>query len=110
MQTALALEPEEARLLLTHPILQFARGVSVADRDVALFPKRMVREVIGLQVVVNIFVSPVDDWVNLYPPPLAKASTVSFSREELCWRRSPASQAVAFNSSSARFIGSTLFS
>src|SRR5699024_2714519 len=38
MQSALALDAEEARVLVAHAGVPAARGVRVADGDVALFP------------------------------------------------------------------------
>src|SRR5262249_14576111 len=65
VQAALALEPEEARLLLGHAVDELVRRVPVADRRVALLTERVVGEVVTREVVVDVLVVPVDDRVDL---------------------------------------------
>ncbi len=60
MQTALALEAEEAGLLLAHARFPLGGGVDIAHREITLLPQRVVGEVELLEVVEDILVAPVD--------------------------------------------------
>ncbi len=60
MQTALALEAEEAGLLLAHARLPLGGGVDIAHREITLLPQRVVGELELLEVVEDILVAPVD--------------------------------------------------
>src|SRR5690606_9092098 len=62
---ALALEAEEAGVLVLHARLPAAGGVEVADGDVALVPQRVVGQVVLLQVLPHVAVAPVGDRADL---------------------------------------------
>src|SRR5690606_33511227 len=62
---ALALEAEEAGVLVLHARLPALGGVEVADGDVALVPQRVVGKVVLLQVLPHVAVVPVGDRADL---------------------------------------------
>ena len=74
MEAALALQAEEAGFFFRLHRMEGLRGVDVAHRDIALFPERVVGQVILLQVAEYIPVGPVGDRVDF--PPLAADYTL----------------------------------
>jgi LysR family transcriptional regulator, cys regulon transcriptional activator len=107
MQPALPLQPEEARVLLAHAGEQGARGVHVADRDVALFPQRVVGQVRAGSGSADVAVAPVGDGVQL-PAAVLALEEVDAARLRDWLRRRPAIQVPTPSSRRARCIGSTL--
>src|SRR5688500_16237129 len=65
MQSALALEPEEPRVLVVHARFEPVRRVHVADRNVAFVPQRVIGKIVFLQVGPHVAVAPVGEWVQL---------------------------------------------
>ena len=65
MQAALALQTEEAQLLDVSHLGQRACRVPVADRQVALFPQRVIGEVVRLQILADVAVGPVEDGMKM---------------------------------------------
>ena len=64
MQAALPFASAEAGFLLGQAIGELAGAVPVSDRHVALFPERMVGEVVAGQVLVNVPVGPIQNRVD----------------------------------------------
>src|SRR6202142_147135 len=83
VDAALALDPEEARLLGGHVRRQRARRVHVAYRDVALFPGGRVGEVVLGEGAMNLAVGPVDDREDLDPPVLDADNGEALARARL---------------------------
>ena len=65
VQSAFSLQPEEACLVIACYIGQRVRRVRVADRDIALFPERVVRQIVFLQISIDVPVVPVGNRVDL---------------------------------------------
>src|SRR5699024_6281410 len=71
MQPALALDAEETGVLGTHSRLQRLRGVGVANRHIALFTQRVVRQIVAQQVAADVFLAPVGQRMH-FPAPILK--------------------------------------
>src|SRR5690348_11988472 len=65
MQATLPHDPREARVFLAHALFPALRAVRVADADVAVVPQRVVRQVVGLQVLPDVAVAPVGERMDL---------------------------------------------
>ena len=65
MQAALTFQAEKARLFLGHVCAHRARGLDIADGDVALVPERVIGQVVPCEILVDFFVRPVVDRVDL---------------------------------------------
>src|ERR1700722_8573143 len=63
---AFPLETEESSLLRSEVGCQRAAGMNVADRDVALLPKGVIRKPVQLEKAMHVPVAPLDDRVNLH--------------------------------------------
>ena len=61
MQAALTFQAKETRFFFCHPRLPLARGVRISDRQIAFLPQRMVFQVVGLQILMNLTVVPVNN-------------------------------------------------
>ena len=61
MQSALALQAEEARFFRIVDSVNRFGGVHIADRDIAFFPERVIGQVVLLEIAVDIAVGPVGD-------------------------------------------------
>jgi len=65
VKSAFALQPEETEFLDIVDLGERARRVPIANRQIALFPQRVIRKVVFLQIPTHIAVGPVENRMNL---------------------------------------------
>ena len=66
MQPAFAALSKEPRIFFAHAVLQLACRVRVSHTYISLFPQRVIREIVYLEIHMDVAVGPIYDRVELH--------------------------------------------
>src|SRR4051812_40572017 len=83
VKTAFAFEAKETGLLRRQFGGERTRRVRIADGNIALIPKRMIREAVFRQITMNVAIAPFDDRMNFGAAVLASDDVEGLARRRL---------------------------
>ena len=66
MESTFALKATEACIFGAHAFAEFTGAVPVADRYITFIPEWMIRQVVFSQVIVDVALVPINDWIHLH--------------------------------------------